>query len=305
MKIRLIALVSLLILYNQVFCQNLIEPNYKGFDFYFTAGCYWGAKANANYYRGVPNLTGDEDERDEAQPNLNLILTNKYHREEITNLITEHNHGITADDFTYEGSENMHYKTGFMFEFGVKYHLGKNIALTLVYSQIRLTSTGLVSLGMNSSNYNTGGTQYFNYPVIGKETRNLFGLCFTYMFRNDKKIYPFLEIGAHINSVKIRSCELAVEGVAFDMIDRYGGVSYVPNTNRTEVNPMLGGVGGGANFNLGIRIAFNSWAALEPFGSISIEKLKLTGYDQIRPNFAAGVRIVMGDRLFSNRMREN
>ncbi|MBO4581919.1 MAG: hypothetical protein J5701_06520 [Bacteroidales bacterium] len=284
------------------FGQNTVSPNYKGFDFYFTAGCYWGAKTNAGYYKGIPNPKGGET--DDAQPNLNLILENKYYREDIKNLILDNNHGIVADEFTYEGSENMHYKTGFIFEFGVKYHFTKNIALALIYSQVRLTATGLVSLGMNSSNINTGGTQYFNYPIIGKEIRNLFGLGITYMFRNDKKVYPFIEIGGHINSVKIRSCDLAVEGVAFDMIDRYGGTPYVPNTDRTEVDPMLGGVGGGGNISLGVRIAFNSWAAIEPFGYISIEKLKLTGYDQIYPNFAVGVRIVMGDRLFSSKMKE-
>lgn len=280
-------------------CGQNLTPNYKGFDFYFTAGCYWGSKVNANYYKGEPGM-----DYDEAQPDLNRVLGNQYYREDILNLIINTHHGIVADDFSYGGTENMHYKAGFMFEIGAKYHFGENFSMALLFTQARLSATGRVSLGVNSSASNTGGTQYLLYPIIGKETRNLFGISFTYMFRNDKKVYPFIEAGAHLNSVKIRSCQLWVEDVPFDLIDYYGGMPYVPGINRTEVNPMLGGVGGGGHLSIGLRIAFNTWAAIEPFGYVSVEKLQLTGYDQIRPNFAIGMRIVMGDRLFAGKMRE-
>ncbi len=275
--------------------------SHKGFELQFSTNMYWGSVDNANFYSGI--LKGE----DNAAPDITRITTNSLFRDKIENLLDDNYTGITTETlFTAnndynsgtEGISNMRYGISFNFAIEIRYHVNSSFSFGLYFSQSILTAKGTKSFAVNSSNYNTGGLQYIEEQLLGKETRNFFGINFTYMYRNNSRFYPLVEFGTHLNSVKVKSSELIVEGVAFDLIDHYGGVVYTGD-DRTEIDPHLGGVGYGFIASAGVRISFTEYLAVEPLFSVSIEKLKLDGYDKIRPNYSLGIRFVLGDKVFA------
>ena len=287
------------------FAQEQEENEYapKGFDFFFNAGMYKGYKFNANYYKGEP----DNLDKNYGDPDINYILNNKYWQDDIINLIKENNKGVIADQFSdikYIGLSDMKYNLAFYFEVGVRYRFNESFMLSLLFGQARLTANGSASFGFQGTGVNLDqGIVYLQYPLMGKERRNFFQVQMTYLFHTTiPYIFPFVDLGVHLNSIKVISSELIIHDRYFDMINRYGeGYQYDPGIPTSEINPHIGGVGYGFMAGFGVRIAFNSWAALEPVVQISADKLNLSSYGKIRPNFNFMIRLVVGDRLFAKK----
>ena len=294
-----------------IFAQNQEENQYapKGFDFFFNAGMYKGHKFNANYYQGDPNNDPDKLDRRYGDPDINYILNNKYWREEILNLVEDNNTGVIVDynNFPNVSLSGMHYNLAFYFEVGARYRFNESFMLSILFGQTRLTASGTAYFYFQSTEHNPNpdGTRALEYPLMGKERRNFFQVQMTYLFHTTiPYIFPFVDLGVHLNSVKTISSELIIHDRYFDMINRYGeGYHYIPGDNAYEINPHIGGIGYGFMAGFGVRIAFNAWAALEPVVQISADKLNLSSYGKIRPNFNFMIRLVVGDRLFARKAK--
>ena len=268
-----------------------------GFEVFFNAGMYLGDKYNANYYQGYP----DPMNRNDADPNIGYVLGNKFWRDEIWHLIYDKNHNDIVDTFfRFEGVSNMKYNLAFAFGVGLRYRFSESFTMSLLFSQVGLTADGLASFGVNGRGANLdNGIMYLNYKVMGKERRIFLELNASYLFETVyPSIFPFLELGVHVNNVKVLKSELIVEKQAFSMIDMYGGMAYVPGIDHTSINPYLGGIGYGFMGGVGLRLALNKWAAVEPVIQVNMEKLNLSSYGKMRPNYHFIVRISAGDRLF-------
>ena len=281
----------------------------KGFDFFFNSGMYKGHKFNANYYSGDPGKDADPLNRRAGDPDINFILNNKYRRDEILALIREKNKGVIIDENNFPGVSvsNMHYNLAFYFEIGLRYRFNESFMLSILFGQTRLTASGNAYFYFQSTenNPNPDGTTALDYPLMGKERRTFFQAQITYLFHTTiDYIFPFVDLGVHLNSAKVVSSELFIEGHPFDMINRYNG-EYDPGIPTSEINPHIGGVGYGFMAGLGVRIAFNEWAALEPVVQVSADKLNLSSYGKIRPNFNFMIRLVVGDKLFAKKKENN
>ena len=270
----------------------------KGFDFFFNAGMYKAHKFNADYYRGLP----DEMDRHYGDPDFNYIMSNKYWYDEIMNWIDDNETGIILDRRETWALSTMHYKLAFYFEVGARYRFTESLMLSILFGQARLTANGVASFGFNSTEVNTP-VKYIEYPIMGKERRNIFQVQLSYLFFTTLPyVFPFIEIGGHLNSVKVVSSEVYFYDRPYDMVNRYGeGYYYDPGTNPPRIDPHIGGIGYGFMAGFGIRLAFNSWAAIEPVVQISADKLNLSSYGKIRPNYNFMVRLVVGDKLFSKK----
>ena len=268
-----------------------------GFDFFFNAGMYLGNKKNANYYRGYPDPLNSRY----ADPDIFYIIKNKYWWEEIQHIIDRNRKGIILSTLRFENPSEMKYELAFSFGVGARYRFSESFALSFLFSQARLTAHGQATFGAKSTGVNPDqeGRTYWDYSIIGKERRNFFEMNIYYFFiTNHPSIFPFLELGVHMNSVKVLSADLEIEGVLFSMINNYGDVLYDPSISQTEINPNLGGVGYGFVGGLGIRLAFNKWAAIEPVVQVGAEKLNLSSYGKIKLNYNFIIRLVVGDKVF-------
>ena len=153
--------------------------------------------------------------------------------------------------------------------------------------------------------YNKGvsGNQtadYLMYDLVGKEKRSFLEVGFRYTQISYTPFHWFMEFTAQLNSVKIESADLMVEGNSYTMIDYYGGVNYDPTIYQTEIDPMLGGAGFGACLLGGIQIDINDWSALEPFAQVQYSRLKLNDPYRFKPSYLLGVRIRVSDMMFSH-----
>jgi hypothetical protein len=63
----------------------------------------------------------------------------------------------------------------------------------------------------------------------------------------------------------------------------------------------MGGIGYGFMGGLGVRLALNKWAAIEPVVQVGVEKLNLSSYGKMRPNYNFIIRLVAGDKLFGKK----
>jgi hypothetical protein len=302
MKKRIISWIIIVVFPASIFAQNAKQSKdiLKGFDFFFNAGMYLGSKANANFYRGLP----DPVQSDYADPSINYVLWNKYWRDEILNLIASNHREIIADDFTLEGLDEMRYNLAFSFGIGARYRLSDEFVLSLLFAQARLTAQGFATIGVKGTGVNLDkGMKYLDYPLIGKERRSFFEFNVAYLFSTTSPyVFPFIELGAHINSVKVLSSDIIIEEHPYSLINWHGeGTIYDPSISQTEIDPHLGGVGFGFMGGLGLRLAFNKWAAIEPVVQINIEKVNLSSYGKMRPNFNFMVRLVVGDKVFAKK----
>ena len=271
------------------------EESMKGFDFFFNAGMYKGHKFNANYYRGVP----DEMNKKIGDPDITYVLGNKYWYDEIMNWIDDNETGIILDKRERVALSNMHYNLTFYFEIGVRYRFTESLMLNILFGQARMTAMGTANFEFNSTEVNMP-TKIIEYPLIGKERRNIFQVHLTYLFHTTVPyVFPFVEIGGHLNSVKVVNSDIYFYERPYDMINRYGDIPFVPGSGATELNPQIGGVGFGFMGGFGIRLAFNSWAAIEPVVQVSADKLNLSSFGKIKPNYNFMVRLVVGDGVFS------
>ena len=273
----------------------------KGVELFFNAGMYLGNKHNANFYRGYP----DPQNSGYADPNIWYVLGNRYWKQDIWDIIYERNHYDIIDTFfNFEGVSEMRYNLAFSFGIGLRYRFSESFSLSFLFSQTTLTADGLATFGMQGTGVNLDqGIKYFDYKVMGRERRIFFEMNASYFFETIYPyVFPFLELGVHINNAKVLKSELIVEDIPFSMINMYGeGTSYVPGIDPMVINPYLGGIGFGFVGGLGIKLSFNKWISLEPVVQVSVEKLNLSSYGTMRPNFNFMVRLVAGDRLFEKK----
>ncbi|MDR2409905.1 MAG: hypothetical protein LBE13_17590 [Bacteroidales bacterium] len=283
----------------------------KGFDFFFNAGMYLGNKANANYYAGDPSRDPDPSKRKYGDPNIWYVLNNPYIYNEIVRRIGENHTGVILDTAFFRLSEisGIRYNLAFSFGVGARYRFSEHFTLSFLFSQVRLTAEGTPTFEIKGTGPNlaNGGIKYLgsneNYKLVGKERRNFFGVNASYLFETTiPYVFPFVEIGVHVNSTKVMSCDVFIEGDNYSIINRYGeGTVYDPGIDATEIDPHLGGIGYGFIGGFGVRLAFNKWAAIEPVVQVSAEKINLSSYSQIRPNYNFMIRLVMGDKVFAKK----
>ena len=271
-----------------------MDEKIKGFDFYFNGGMYLGNKFTASYYNGISNT-------DEVS--IQRVLGNTYYKQSIDDLI-EDKQDIILDDEGIQLSEidkNMRYNVSFLFGIGVLYHLNRNFALSISFSQARLTTIGGVTFTYNSGVPGNERSQILEYNLVGKEIRNFFEFGMTYTIRSYKHILPFFELAAQVNNVKVQSADLVIENSNYTMMDIYAGQTYVPNSGLTEIEPYLGGSGGGVMGGFGVRIPFSKSIALEPVFQLQYTFINLAVNDlkKMMPNYNLMVRIIVGDKIFA------
>ena len=273
----------------------------QGFEFFFNAGMYLGNKHNANYYSGDPFQDPDPTKRDYADPNIWYVWNNRYLREDIKNLIDVNHRDVIMDTAWLDCVSEMRYNLAFAFGIGARYRFSESFTMSFLFSQMGLTADGVASFGVKGTGVNLDkDIKYLNYKVTGKERRIFLEMNISYLFETIYPyVFPFVELGVHVNNVKVLKSELIVEERAFSMINMYGeGTIYDPSINQPIINPYLGGVGFGFMGGLGIRLAVGKWAAIEPVIQVSTEKLNLSSYGKMRPNYHFIIRLVASDKIF-------
>ncbi|MBR3577923.1 MAG: outer membrane beta-barrel protein [Bacteroidales bacterium] len=268
--------------------MNIAGP---GADFIIAGGIYFGGKGPAGYYSGKPT----------NENNLNYIYGNKYlWKDQITRLIADNNNFVSPNDSLWisEYPEDMHYKPAMSITLGVSYRFNKHWRMTLYYSFARLVAKDVFSVGFPNLVPGNETNDYLLYVIMGKENRSFFDLTGSYTFHVNKVVKPFIELGAQFNFVRVKSFDAIIEDKTYNLLDVYGGQTYIPGAGMQELDTKYGGPGFGFMGAAGIKFAFNKGVSVDPCFYVSFGKVGLNGYKDFHFNYGAYVRLVMSDALF-------
>ena len=270
-----------------------LDEKAKGFDFYFNCGTYLPNKFTANFYNGTSSSV-----------DANRVFSNSQLKRHIDELIASRQNIIMDASGVSLGElpTNMRYNLSFIFGFGCLYHLNRNLSLSLSFSQARINTVSGFTLTYNSGVSGNERPQILEYTIVGKELRNFFELGVTYQFYAHEYVFPFVEFATQLNNVKVKNADLVIEDNSFTMIDYYGGQMDDPSIDQTRIDPYLGGVGGGVLVGAGARIPFMKHIALEPLVQCqyTFVNLAIDGQKRFLPSFNFMIRLIVGDRIFTN-----
>ncbi len=287
MNKRIFSFLLICAVFPSLFAQT--ETDYKGFDFFVSAGMYKGNSYHATYYNGWND-----------DINIRRVLGNPILMNTINRLVSERSDvildekGILLD----EVPAKMHYNWSFGIQLGLNYYFSPEWALTLSVEQTKLRTVGTAVFVYNKGVIGNQTKDYLHYSLMGSERRNFLELGIRYLQPSDNYYRWFFEFAAQLNSIDIENADLVIEDENFTMIDYYGGAPYDPTISQVEIDPMLGGVGFGIRGSLGLRLKINNWAALEPCAHVQLSRFHLGEYTRIKPNYELSVRIVLRDRAF-------
>ena len=252
---------------------------------------YQGNRYQASYYNG-----------NNQDINIGRVLNNTILKEQIDRSVSES--GVIMDNkgiILEELPEQMHYNWSFALHLGVAYRLNEEFSLIANIGQVKLTTHSLAVFTYNKGVTGNQTADYLMYDLLGKERRNFLDVGIRYTQISENRFHWFWELTAQLNSVKIESADLIVEGNHYTMIDYYGGANYDPTIDQTFIDPMLGGVGYGGCTTLGLSMQINDWAALEPFAQLQYTRIPLSEPYRFKPSYLFGVRINVSDMLFAGK----
>lgn len=291
---KLLLSIALLCVLLPAFPQDYEEEelNYPGpgADFIIAGGIYFGGKGPAGYYSGIPT----------NENNLNYIFNNQSWRHEIARLIADNNPNTSPNDSIWirEYPADMHYKPAMSVTLGISYRFNKHWRMTLYYSFARLVAKDVFTVGFPNYVPGNESNDYLMYVIMGKENRSFFDLTGSYTFHVNKVVKPFIELGAQFNFVRVKSFDAIIENKTYNLLNVYGGSTYIAGAGMQELDTKYGGPGFGFMGAAGIKFAFNKWISVDPCFYVSFGKVGLNGYKDFHFNYGAYVRLVMSDAVF-------
>lgn len=291
---KLLLSIALLCVLLPAFPQDYEEEelNYPGpgADFIIAGGIYFGGKGPAGYYSGIPT----------NENNLNYIFNNQSWRHEIARLIADNNPNTSPNDSIWirEYPADMHYKPAMSVTLGISYRFNKHWRMTLYYSFARLVAKDVFTVGFPNYVPGNESNDYLMYVIMGKENRSFFDLTGSYTFHVNKVVKPFIELGAQFNFVRVKSFDAIIENKTYNLLNVYGGSTYIAGAGMQELDTKYGGPGFGFMGAAGIKFAFNKWISVDPCFYVSFGKVGLNDYKDFHFNYGAYVRLVMSDAVF-------
>lgn len=274
--------------YNEMAPGDEVEP---GVDFIIGAGIYFGSKKTAGYYSGIPD----------NENNVNYIFENySWHKQILEEIAANYNHFSINDTTLRIGGYplNIAYKPAMSITLGASYRFDKHWRISIYYSFARLVASNFFTLTFDGTLGNLDDN-ILPCPIVGKENRSFFDLTGSYTFQVHKIVKPYIEFGAQFNFVRVKSFETKIGEREFNLLDIYGGNTYVQGVDMQEIDKKYGGPGFAVMASTGIKFAFSKAVSIDPCFYISFGKIGLEGYKDFHFNYGAYVRLVMSDAMFS------
>jgi len=253
----------------------------SGLQFGLNFGYYSPSKYTANFYNGsAGNLN-----------NANWVVSNKYLYQQIYDTL------LATDTVLLSGlPSNMHYKISMMPGIYAQYTLNKQYAICISINYMKLVAQDAITFEVDPKTYNTNPDLRM-FTIIGQEQRVYIDLGIKRFFKISDKTELFAIGGLNMNDTKVIKSSFFVGKTEYSMINTYGNVNYVPNSNIQSFNITEGGIGfglylsGGATFHFG-NITF------EPGFNAHYINVHLNGYEKFSPGGGLYIRFILNN-LFS------
>jgi len=265
-------------------------------DTVFTRG--WNLGINTGYYKASSVHAGYYDGRPQNENNIDYVLNNYYWRQDIEREIYEE---TGRDSFWLaEYPAQMKYNAAMMFGFVARYHYSADFSLNFQFNYAKLQLNDVFNLEVWPAI--PGNVQSFvPCAITGEESRSNidFSMMFSFATKSKTPWKPFYELGVNLNSVNVKSAQIHIFDLTYNIRDIYGGVPYVPNTPLSEYPIRQGGVGFGLYSSLGVRYIFSKDVWVELLGMINYSKVHLEGYEEFGLHWAPVLRLVLSPSMLN------
>jgi len=265
-------------------------------DTVFTRG--WNLGINTGYYKASSNHAGYFDGRPQNENNINYVLNNYYWRQDIEREIYEETGRDTF--WLAEYPAHMKYNGAMMFGLVARYHYSADFSLNFQFNYAKLQLNDVFNLEVPAF---SGDVQSFvPCAITGEESRSNidFSMMFSFATKSRTPWKPFYELGVNLNSVNVKSAQIHIFDLTYNIRDIYGGVPYVPNTSLSEYPIRQGGVGYGLYSSLGMRYVFSKDFWLELLWMMNYSSIKLEGYEGFGLHWAPVLRLVLSPSMLQS-----
>ncbi|RLD41623.1 MAG: hypothetical protein DRI86_13050 [Bacteroidetes bacterium] len=261
--------------------NSLDKQDFVGrWDLGLNFGVYLPSNYHAKFYDGS----------EENVNKISYVFGNKYWYEDIKR-------ELNASDtvFVRELPTNMRYNAAFQVGIYLRRTFDNYLGFSLQFDYSKLTAADVYTLEIDP-NYIGSEPDIHIYNIWGVEERVNIDLLFSKYFKTKNPIIiPFFEGGLNITSTKVKEHKIKVENLEYSLVNTYINGSYVPGAAQNSYEIYQGGMGVGFSVAAGIKFQLSQQFSFDPGIRIYYQKIKLEGYDVMKPAFSIFFRLSLAD----------
>lgn len=282
-KLVLIAVATMFFTINVVAQDDNDSFNNQGFGYWdlgLNFGMYWPSNYNARFYDGSESNVNK----------ISYIFGNKYRYDEIYN-------ELNASDAVVlrELPTNMRYTPAFQVGVYFRKTFDNYFGISLQFDYSKLTAADKFTVEVDSG-YIAQEPDIRLFDIWGIEERvNIDLLVSRYFKLKNPMFIPFFEGGLNISSTRVKENKIRIETLEYSLVDVYLTGGYVPGSGQNQYVIQQGGLGLGLSAAFGVKMKFNDQVSVDPGFRVYFQKIKLEGYDLMKPAFSIFVRLSLTD----------
>lgn len=260
----------------------------KGWNLGINAGVYFASKNQAAYYDGRPS----------NENNIDYVFSNTYWYQDIKNKLMDE---VSRDNFWIaEYPMDMHYNPSLYAGFSARYNFSADFSINVHFNFGKLKLIDAFNIEVDPP---LPGSVHSYIPcsITGEESRSNidFSMLFAFPDKNHSPLKPFAELGFNLNSVNVKSSQIQIYDLVFNLRNVYGDVGYIPNTGTTEYTVKQGGVGFGLFSAAGVRYEMSRDFSIELCCQLYYSTIHLTGYTGFGLHYAPMLRLVLSPSMIN------
>ncbi len=243
-------------------------------------GLYLPSNYQAKFYNGS----------DENVNKISYVFGNKYWYEDIKRQLNAADTVIVR-----ELPEKMRYNTAFQVGIYLRRTFDNYFGFSLQFDYSKLTAADVYTLEVDP-NYIGTEPDIRIYNIWGVEERINIDLLFSKYFKTKNPIIiPFFEGGLNITSTEVKEHKIKVDNLEYSLVNTYLNGSYVPGMPQNSYNIYQGGMGLGFSVAAGVKFQLSHQFSFDPGIRIYYQRIKLEGYDVMKPAFSIFFRLSLAD----------
>jgi len=257
------------------------DNEFKGrWDLGLNFGAYFASNYHAQFYNGS----------EENVNKISYVFGNKYWYEDIKRELN-----ATDTVFVRELPTNMRYNAAFQIGIYLRRTFDNYIGFSLQFDYSKLTAADVYTLEVDP-NYIGSEPDIRIYNIWGVEDRINIDLLFSKYFKTKNPIIiPFFEGGLNITSTEVKEHKIKVENLEYSLVNTYINGSYVPGAAQNSYDIYQGGMGVGFSVAAGIKFQLSKQFSFDPGIRFYYQKIKLEGYNVMKPAFSIFFRLSLAD----------
>ncbi len=273
--------------------QSFATGKLRGLSLTVGVGVLSPDNSHANFYNGKP---------DNVNTLMRILHSETYGNQIWNNLTTQDLIGDAVSNYnqiTVAEYGDMYYRLAFQLGMGLRYDFElSKWAWKLNFDYANLKAVGMVLLNSGKgAAYLTNQNRYVNCPAMGSERRIYIDLGLIRKFKLRNGLDFEVAFGGNVNNTKVESSDIEIGGVAYSILDVWGGQSPSSYVQDYEyVNQ--GGIGYGGWASVAFGFTLSAGTAMTLSYTFHYNKVNLWRYETFAPHHAIRLNVAINNFSF-------